>query len=164
MSRPNPNPQESAPSESAPQIAPPGTLAHLQRLAAVATRELANLRNELAAERARVGEYSAKLIELRRSTRTMGETAHAKALAATDAIAAAVDARDVAEVLGKFQVDPKRGLEDSDLFQARSVYGRNEIPPEKGTPFWKLVLKQFDDLLVKILLASAAISVVFSSA
>ena len=96
-SRPNPNPQESAPSESAPLIAPPGTLAHLQRLAAVATRELANLRNELAAERARVGEYSAKLIELRRSTRTMGETAHAKALAATDAIAAAVDARDVAE-------------------------------------------------------------------
>lgn len=96
-SRPNPNPQESAPSESAPQIAPPGTLAHLQRLAAVATRELANLRNELAAERARVGEYSAKLFELRRSTRTMGETAHAKALAATDAIAAAVDARDVAE-------------------------------------------------------------------
>ena len=73
-------------------------------------------------------------------------------------------ARDVAEVLGKFQVDPKRGLEDSDLFQARSVYGRNEIPPEEGTPFWKLVLKQFDDLLVKILLASAAISVVLTFA
>lgn len=29
---------------------------------------------------------------------------------------------------------------------------------EAGTPFWKLVLKQFDDLLVKILIAAAIVS------
>ena len=55
--------------------------------------------------------------------------------------------------------------------QARNLYGRNELPPEKGehgtlaarlqcvcvnvqccagVPFWRLVLKQFDDLLVKV--------------
>jgi magnesium-transporting ATPase (P-type) len=27
-----------------------------------------------------------------------------------------------------------------------------------GTPFWKLILKQFDDLLVKILIAAAIVS------
>lgn len=30
--------------------------------------------------------------------------------------------------------------------------------PNADTPFWKLVLKQFDDLLVKILIAAAIIS------
>ena len=73
-------------------------------------------------------------------------------------------ARDIAEVLDHFQVEEKRGLDESQLCEARTRHGRNEIPPEKGTPFWKLVIKQFDDLLVKILLASAVISVILTFA
>ncbi len=34
--------------------------------------------------------------------------------------------------------------------QARVRYGRNELQPEDPTPLWKLVLRQFDDLLVKV--------------
>lgn len=55
-------------------------------------------------------------------------------------------------------MDPTTGLSDSQVAHNRSLYGRNEMPPEDGVPFWKLVLKQFDDLLVKILLVAALIS------
>ena len=34
--------------------------------------------------------------------------------------------------------------------QARGVHGDNQLLPEKGKPFWKLILKQFDDYLVKV--------------
>ncbi len=35
-----------------------------------------------------------------------------------------------------------------------------ELPAEEGKPLWKLILEQFDDLLVKILLLAAIISFV----
>ncbi|XP_060178652.1 calcium-transporting ATPase 3, endoplasmic reticulum-type isoform X2 [Lycium barbarum] len=61
-------------------------------------------------------------------------------------------ARSVSEVLEFFGVDPTKGLTDIQVTQHARLYGNN------GTPFWKLVLKQFDDLLVKILIAAAFIS------
>ncbi|GJP59063.1 hypothetical protein CLOP_g7142 [Closterium sp. NIES-67] len=70
----------------------------------------------------------------------------------------AAHAAETHEVLAHFHVDENTGLSDSQVEQSRSIYGRNEAPKEEGTPFWKLVLKQFDDLLVKILLVSAVAS------
>jgi len=59
------------------------------------------------------------------------------------------------EVLAFFKVDPENGLTPKQVQQGLSLYGRNELAPDKGTPFWRLVLKQFDDLLVKILILAA---------
>ncbi|KAL1806157.1 hypothetical protein ACET3Z_029225 [Daucus carota] len=67
-------------------------------------------------------------------------------------------ARSATEVLEYFGVDPSKGLTDRQVAEHARIYGRNVLPQEGSTPFWKLVLKQFDDLLVKILIAAAIVS------
>ncbi|XP_022844408.1 calcium-transporting ATPase 3, endoplasmic reticulum-type isoform X2 [Olea europaea var. sylvestris] len=67
-------------------------------------------------------------------------------------------ARSVSEVLEFFAVDPSKGLTDFQVGEHARLYGKNVLPQEESTPFWKLVLKQFDDLLVKILIAAAIVS------
>ncbi|KAJ9166349.1 hypothetical protein P3X46_021121 [Hevea brasiliensis] len=71
-------------------------------------------------------------------------------------------ARSVAEVLDFFGVDPNKGLSDSQVVLNAKIHGKNVLPEEKRTPFWKLVLKQFDDLLVKILIAAAIVSFILA--
>ena len=44
----------------------------------------------------------------------------------------------------------------------RMCSGPNELDKEESTPLWKLVLQQFDDLLVKILLGAATLSFVLA--
>lgn len=70
--------------------------------------------------------------------------------------------RTAQELLEAYDVDQTIGLNDSQVRQARDKYGFNELPAEIGKPLWKLVLEQFDDLLVKILLVAAAISFVLA--
>ncbi|XP_042010524.1 calcium-transporting ATPase 3, endoplasmic reticulum-type-like [Salvia splendens] len=67
-------------------------------------------------------------------------------------------ARSATEVLEFFSVDPTRGLTDFQVAEHGRSYGKNVLPQEKSTPFWRLVLKQFDDLLVKILIVAAIVS------
>merc|ERR1711981_392816 len=61
-----------------------------------------------------------------------------------------------------FQVDSERGLSQSQVETLRKKYGPNELPAEEGKSLWELVLEQFDDLLVKILLLAAIISFVLA--
>ncbi|XP_061372008.1 calcium-transporting ATPase 3, endoplasmic reticulum-type isoform X1 [Gastrolobium bilobum] len=71
-------------------------------------------------------------------------------------------ARSIPEVLDFFGVDPTKGLSDIQVAQHCRLYGSNVLPEDQRAPFWKLVLKQFDDLLVKILIAAALISFVLA--
>ena len=57
-----------------------------------------------------------------------------------------------------FGLDPDVGLNGKQVTKARDKYGFNELAKEDGKPLWKLVLEQFDDALVKILLLAAGVS------
>ena len=62
------------------------------------------------------------------------------------------------DACSKLDVDPHIGLSTSEANSRLTKYGPNELPDDPPTPWWKLVLQQFDDLLVKMLLAAAAVS------
>ena len=53
-----------------------------------------------------------------------------------------------------------RGLSTGEATQRLKVYGRNELDKEDPATLWERILEQFDDVLVKILLAAAFISYV----
>jgi len=61
-----------------------------------------------------------------------------------------------------FGVDPAVGLTDDQIKKNLEKYGPNEMPAEEGKPLWELILEQFDDMLVKILLLAACISFVLA--
>src|SRR5262245_2199358 len=62
-------------------------------------------------------------------------------------------------VLSEFGTDARRGL-TADEAQARlERHGRNELAAERPTPAWRKFLKQFQDVLVILLLIATAISV-----
>ncbi|KAL1965633.1 hypothetical protein VTN77DRAFT_5310 [Rasamsonia byssochlamydoides] len=67
-----------------------------------------------------------------------------------------------AEVLQHFQVTEEAGLSQEQVLQSRQKYGSNALAEEEATPLWKLVLEQFQDQLVLILLASATVSFVLA--
>ncbi|KAG0641108.1 hypothetical protein HOY80DRAFT_760174 [Tuber brumale] len=71
-------------------------------------------------------------------------------------------ARTTEDTLKFFNVDERTGLDDQRVKAAILRYGRNALPEEPPTPLWQLVLEQFKDQLVIILLASAAVSFVLA--
>ncbi|KAI9292126.1 calcium ATPase [Neoconidiobolus thromboides FSU 785] len=66
------------------------------------------------------------------------------------------------EVLRQFSVTLENGLNDEQVKKNEEKYGRNEIPEEESTPLWEMILEQFKDQLVIILLVAAAISFVLA--
>ncbi|KOS16132.1 ca-transporting atpase [Malassezia pachydermatis] len=68
----------------------------------------------------------------------------------------------VDEALGKAGVNPKEGLSHQEVNAALAKFGPNELKEEESTPLWKLILEQFQDQLVIILLGSAVVSLVLA--
>lgn len=71
-------------------------------------------------------------------------------------------AQSISEVLKFFSVSETQGLTESQVQAYRGKYGRNAIAEDPPTPLWELILEQFKDQLVIILLGSAAVSFVLA--
>ncbi|KAJ5678643.1 hypothetical protein N7462_006887 [Penicillium macrosclerotiorum] len=67
-----------------------------------------------------------------------------------------------AEALEHFHVSEQTGLSPDAVLKSRQQYGPNALAEEPPTPMWELILEQFKDQLVLILLGSAAVSFVLA--
>ncbi|GLT56097.1 hypothetical protein SLA2020_291690 [Shorea laevis] len=68
----------------------------------------------------------------------------------------------VEQCLKEYGVKLDKGLGTYEVEKRRERYGLNELAKQRGKPLWLLVLEQFDDLLVKILLVAAFISFILA--
>ena len=67
-----------------------------------------------------------------------------------------------AQVLQHFGVQEQQGLSSQQVDKLKQQYGANALVEDPPTPIWQLILEQFKDQLVIILLGSAAISFVLA--
>ncbi|KAF8579491.1 calcium ATPase [Ramaria rubella] len=74
----------------------------------------------------------------------------------------AVWSRTPEEILQHFSVNGTTGLSSEQAGRHAQLYGKNELPEDPPTPLWELILEQFKDQLVLILLASAVVSFVLA--
>jgi Ca2+-transporting ATPase len=65
---------------------------------------------------------------------------------------------DVEQSLAELKSNPKTGLNDADVQQRLEQYGKNALPTDSGTNWLQLILGQFSDLMVIILIIAAVIS------
>ncbi|KAI3802197.1 hypothetical protein L1987_30327 [Smallanthus sonchifolius] len=71
-------------------------------------------------------------------------------------------AKDIQECERNYQVDSKFGLSDGEVEKRLQKYGTNELEKHEGQSVFRLILDQFNDTLVRILLAAAVISFVLA--
>ncbi|KAL1545197.1 Calcium-transporting ATPase 4, endoplasmic reticulum-type [Salvia divinorum] len=70
--------------------------------------------------------------------------------------------KDVRECEEKFQVRKEHGLSGDDVEKWRQIYGPNELEKHDGPSIMRLILDQFNDTLVRILLVAAVVSFVLA--
>jgi P-type Ca2+ transporter type 2C len=70
--------------------------------------------------------------------------------------------QDADSVIAQLNTSIVHGLTAQEAGKRTAEYGPNELEKEPPTSLWKLVLEQFDDALVKILLLAAIVSFVLA--
>ncbi|KAL2508504.1 Calcium-transporting ATPase 1 [Forsythia ovata] len=70
--------------------------------------------------------------------------------------------KDVGECEEKYHVSREYGLSSADVEKRRLTYGLNELEKHDGPSIFRLILDQFNDTLVRILLVAAVISFVLA--
>ncbi|GER57846.1 calcium-transporting ATPase 2 family protein [Striga asiatica] len=68
----------------------------------------------------------------------------------------------VSQCLKEYKVKLDKGLSTHEVKARQQTHGSNELHKETKNPLWKLVLEQFNDTLVKILLLAALISFILA--
>ncbi|KVH88471.1 Calcium-transporting P-type ATPase, subfamily IIA, SERCA-type [Cynara cardunculus var. scolymus] len=71
-------------------------------------------------------------------------------------------AKDIRECEQNYQVDREQGLSDGEVEKRLQKFGTNELEKHEGQSVFQLILDQFNDTLVRILLAAAVISFVLA--
>ncbi|KAF5192267.1 Calcium-transporting ATPase 1, endoplasmic reticulum-type [Thalictrum thalictroides] len=71
-------------------------------------------------------------------------------------------AKDVQECVLEYKVDKDLGLRAEQVEELRKIHGLNELEKHDGVSIWSLILEQFNDTLVRILLVAAVISFVLA--
>ena len=66
--------------------------------------------------------------------------------------------RDVHELAREHKVDPASGLQAHQVSQRTLLHGANELPTSSGRSLWSLVIDQFNDFMILVLVAAAVIS------
>ena len=68
----------------------------------------------------------------------------------------------VEEAISQYQTDLKKGLTAAEAEKRLKEHGPNELDAEEEKSLWERIIEQFEDVLVRILLASATISFVIA--
>ncbi|KAE8690517.1 Calcium-transporting ATPase 1, endoplasmic reticulum-type [Hibiscus syriacus] len=71
-------------------------------------------------------------------------------------------AKDIQDCEKHYGVSRKLGLSFAEVENRRKIYGYNELEKHEGQSIWSLIMEQFNDTLVRILLLAAVISFVLA--
>ncbi|WOG87542.1 hypothetical protein DCAR_0206770 [Daucus carota subsp. sativus] len=80
----------------------------------------------------------------------------------SDKVVFAAWAKDVRECEEALKVSRERGLSSEEVEKRRQIYGWNELEKHEGQSIFSLILDQFNDTLVRILLVAAVVSFVLA--